>query len=107
MFMMFNLHSYFSYKALLWWVDLAGHQVTTKTLSHSPPQQERAGENKMEKTHRSRQGQFNKVKTKVTYGSKGKQMIYYLLLISRMSSHSMGRTVSVRVEVALEDKYRK
>jgi len=62
---------------------LSGHQVPTNPLYHSPLQQDRGEENKMEKTRGSRSRQVIKAKAKTTCGSKGKQKIYSLLPISR------------------------
>lgn len=56
------------------WVGIAGYQVPTKQLHHSPPQQNREGENKMEKSFGSRARLFAKAKEKAVCGPKENEM---------------------------------
>lgn len=63
-------------------LTLPGCQLPTKILYGSFPQQDRRGENKMEKTHGIRQRQFNKTKKRMHAEEKEHRRFYSLIPIS-------------------------
>lgn len=59
-------------KRKLWWVGIIGCQVTTKPLHHSPRQQNKEEEKRMEKSFWIKRKFFKQSKSKGCVWSKGK-----------------------------------